>query len=376
MNFRISFPNSSLGNVSIANIDSFTFAVDIYKMYAGAKIIFKNLKDPAFNDIKIGQEVDITLSTTTIDDEANSFTNHMRILTFDRDTSSPFVTFIKVTLLSSWYFVSTVQTQALFGSVGEIVKTVFDKNFSKEDISTDFISTSDPARIRYQISENPHDFLKRILKYGVSQNTPLYLYTDAQNTVNLKSLNDFVNSRVTRVLVPDEAAVPEIGSAETDEDLKTSQRLRILNYKLAYDNERSSSSQTTIFTTDSFVSSSDVKKSITMRNAENNNSSLSSTTTPPRVVYLDWSYTPQDAIAISTKAYQEENFGNFSLAITANGFLLNALPLGSLNKLILPRVVGEKEAQGEGGYIVNRLEYTYKDNMPTTKAFLFLARYN
>ena len=113
-----------------------------------------------------------------------------------------------------------------------------------------------------------------------------------------------------------------------------------------------------------------------MHNAENNNSSLSSTTTPPRIDYLDWSYTPQDAIAISTKAYQEENFGNFSLMFTANGFLLDSLPLGSLNKLILPRVAGEKEAQGEGGYIVNRLEYTYKDNTPTTKAFLFLARYN
>lgn len=379
--FKIVFPESSLGEVSPAYIESFTFVTDLNKLYAGAKVVFKNFCREAFNEIKTGMKVEFTLKTTG-SDEGKSYTNYMRVLSFEKvpNTETSLVDYLNVTLISSWYFVSAIQTKAYQGSIGEIVSSVFTQNFSSENFKTNFGATTDPARIRYQISEKSQDFLKRILKYGTVQNTPLYLYTDAKNTVNLKSLSDSLNGNVSSTLIPDLTETTEKGVSKNTTDIRVSNKVRLKNYKILTENQNSSSRQTTFFTVAGFVASQDVKGSVTTVNAENNNSA-SDIATPSLVRYMDWSYTPQDAIAIATKDYYEKNLNAFSLVIETDGFALDAIPLGSLNKVILPfkgikTSSGHEENLGEGGYVVQHLEYIFSDNISSTKALMFLARYN
>lgn len=366
--FEILLVNSSPSSIPSFFISSFVFTEDINRLYSGAKIVFKELGPDMFEALKVGQAVDIVLY-----EGETPYKNHMRIMEVNRVTSaqSALLSNVEVTFISSWYFDSLVTTKAYKGNISVILTEIYENQLKNSDISIDLHATSDVSRVRYQISEKTQDFMKRIIKYGSIGNTPLFLYTDSRNVLNLRSLSDFVNSYTKYAYFTEASA-----SLSSTQGATTNYNpVKMLKYSLNNASQLAASKQTTYFTTSHFVCSTDKTTAATFSNAETSNT-LTGTTTPVTVKYTNWSLTPQDALNISTKAFYDENLDVFTVSCTLPGFMLQAAQLGNLIKVVLPKSENStEEATGSAGYVVQHVDYTWQNSKAYTQVLLFLARY-
>lgn len=374
-NLSITFLNSPIGTIESNFITSFSFIEDINKLYVGAKLNLKDISQTIFNSIKSGQELKVTFYDSNASYKETSYDNYLKILTFSKTpTSSPLFNNVEITLISSWYFSYTINTQAYRGNVGSILNAIYQKEYSTTSLKANLISTDDEARIRYRISESTSDFMKRLLRYGISQNSPVYLYTGLGNILNLSSLNTFVNKSLKYSLVPDEVfSLKETSQKVINE--AGSMVLRLRDYKQISSVLNSSSNCTSYFSTANFASTSSITTSVILQNAENGNSTIEETS-PSTVTYTDWSLTPQDALAYSIKSYYDKNLNTFSIVGEVDTFCLSSLNLGDLVKIYLPVAnTDENSSINCRGYIIQRIERIYKEGKEKVIFTAFLARF-
>lgn len=371
MHLKINFADSSVGILPETYISSFSFVEDIDKLYTGAKIIIRDLAQNIYNQLKIGANVEVTFYGSVDND---SYKNYMRILEVKKVASSEdLVNVVDVTLISNWYFETSLETKSYRGSVGTIIQKIYETKFKELKLNSNIIATEDPSRIRYQISETSQNFMKHLLLKGYSQNSPLYLYTDSRNTLNLRSLSDFLSSNCNYSYVPDDVQTTGEYSSISAQQENTS-LIRLRNYKEKFTTQDTSSQHTSYFTTSAFASSTTQAPYVTLRNAEFNNNQVS-LTSPKTINYKDWSYTPQDALALSIKEYYSKSLGAFAVAGSIDGLCLNEARLGSLIKIILPSRSLEKETLNNRGYVINHIERVCKNNAEGVNFTAFLAKY-
>lgn len=376
-NLSVTFINSSVGTIDPTFINSFSFVEDIYKLYAGAKLNLKDINQTIYNTLKSGQEVKVSFykGSSFYNYSDTSYDNYMKILTFNKtSTSSPLFCNVEITLISSWYFLNPLSTQAYQGSVSSIINDVYQKEYSNTSLKTNLIASDDEARIRYRISENTSQFLKRILKYGLFQNSPLYLYTGMGNCLILSSLGTFLDKSIHYSLVPDEVfslketsqrIINETGSAV----------LRLREYAQLSSLASSSSKCISYFSTANFSSTGSIVSSAILQNAENSNSTVEESS-PSVVTYTDWSLTPQDALAYTVKDYYDKNLNVFSIKGCLDTFCVESLNLGDLVKIYLPVADVDKVSSINcRGYVIQRIERIYENNEEKTYFYAFLARY-
>ena len=368
--FKILLPNTTPSFIPLIYAESFIFTEDINKLYSGAKLVLKELGSEMFEVLKTGQSVDIVL----YGQNDVEYTNHMKVMQVNRVPvpNSALISNVEVTLISSWYFEPLIETKVYRGNVGNIISEIYERKFKNIELNSSFSSTSEPVRIRYQIAEKTQNFMKRLIPYGSISNYPLYLYTDSRNTLNLKGLNDFINSYVKYAYVSDYVSTIQANVANATNTYNT---IRMKGYRLNSSSQLSSSKQTTYFTTDNFVCSSDKATSSKLANAETSNS-LSKVTTPPTIKYTNWAMTPQDALNATTKQFYDENLDIYTLSCTLYGFAVDEAKLGGLIKVVLPKSENQsEEANGSAGYVIQHVDYVWQGDQAVTNILMFLARY-
>ena len=82
MRFRIYFDEIGDGGIPEANIQSFNFVSNMFKMYAGANIVIKDIKAGLINKIKTGLGVTVEFYDTS--DAEKVYSNKMAVLSFKK----------------------------------------------------------------------------------------------------------------------------------------------------------------------------------------------------------------------------------------------------------------------------------------------------
>ena len=354
-------------SIPLQFISNFVYSSDIFSLHNTATLSIKDISKDLFNHILIGTPVFINFSDES---SKKSYAIHMSVLSFAKVPApqSSAIDEVALNLVSYWYFNSAIHTQAHSGCVSTIVQTIFDKNY--RHVVTHILPTNDTVALRYQIEESTQNFMTRIIQYGIRDNLPIYLYSNAMGEVELKGLSDFSNETPTHVCVPDLALRNDEDSA-----LPNVQVIRMRNFTFASDNLTTSSVTKTNFTTAHFTASKIVNTSVILSSSEID-SDQSEVYTPKSVNFTGWEYTPDDALALTLHRNFEKNIKVLYLNGDFDGILIDELNVGKRVNVLLPfkptiGIHSGKEVNlGEGTYTVKHLDLMYNDNTYSTQATL------
>lgn len=366
MDFAITFEDEFLGTISKTEISYFVFYSSIMKLYSSAKIIIKGIDSTKINKIKVGTSVDILF----YDEDNNiSYTNKMKVLTFTKEESNGIVTYITLVLVSSLFFNSDESTLAYEGCVSQIVNTMLSNTLKETVTSSDIEATEDRGRIRYRIAEEPQEFIKRIMKYGVISNGPVYIYYDAKGCLNLKGINSLKKKEIAFIDIP---PLVETSGVQIEQS-NSIRKLLMFSHKFNINKGKQTSKVTSVFNTDLFKSPNSVATKVVVNGEQDNNASVE-TAYPHRVDYYDWNLAPDDALGIALKT-SFEDLGMFqTLTASYKGFLIDELDLGSIHCVILPYDPTEKSSTGsdvnssEGTYMVMDVSFIFDGSVMKTEA--------
>lgn len=344
------------------NIDYFEYKSSLLDFYSRAKLTVKDMAKDTFNYIKIGTPITIEFFDGDI-----SYINNMKVLKYNKLPGESPVDTLELTLVSAWYFDCSMEDTARDGNIGNIFNKIAQDKFSKH-VKIDIGSTEEAPSRRYQIGEEIHSFMERIIKYGIKGNFPVYLYTDAKGILNLKGINDFINKEAYYLAVPDTSDVAMTVSKNVNE--KT---IRLKKYRFSTNIENAHSLFRTKFTTEHFIASvSNVANDISLTDPEfRNPQSLSYS--PPKTKIRTWEYTPEDALAISMRESFEASLSVFYLSAVVTGFVFSGLNVGDMIKVDLPFkkvkdvLSGKEQNLGEGSYLITETHYVYSNNEEYTK---------
>lgn len=376
--FSISFPNSNIdGALNLLYIKSFSFVEDINKMYVGAKLILKDISNGLRNSLYLGQDVVFTFNVSEL-----TYNNYMRILTILPVTENEeFVNELEITLISNWYFEQFAYSGVHKGSVSSIIKAICEK-YKKDNIFNkyDILDSEDDSRIRYQTRERTQDFMKRIVPLGISQNQPLFLYSDCKGCLNLKGLSTFCSNSVKIVFLPD--VVSDLEETSTKDITDRGMVLkRLNNYRTVISLNSCSSEEKDFFLTNNFIpvtSSSKLEISSEFSNAETSNSKIKITTPPSRRCW-NWNYLPQDARALSSYTYFHSNLLAFSFTGIIGGDTIDYLNLGDRVRLFLPtdstNISDILTSSSTPNYIITHIERKFINNQTITSLSGVLVNY-
>lgn len=367
MVFYLEFTNSSIGRLSQAQIDSFSFACSIFKLYSIAQVVIKDFTKEINNMIKSGMPVDVVFT----DNDNKTYVSKMSVLSFKKVPSpqTSFVDYTEVTLVPAMYFDGKMSSSAHKGTVHDILEEILSKQFQDSVTNKDIVQTEDLIRRRYQLGERPQEFMERITKYGVKGKMPVYMYFDSKGTLNLGSIADMVSSQpkyiANSVLADQLYQIPGDG--------ETLNKLNFYNFQMSNLGKGACSQIDSIFTVEGFRTTTDIVDSLTYTSPEYNNSQAQKTS-PPKTKYFDWNLAPNDAFAIAAREAFEETAYTYSLSASFSGFAIDELPLGSVLYVILPyepTALGNNDSKinlGEGLYMVTQLKFTFESNVMSTSA--------
>lgn len=126
----------------------------------------------------------------------------LRIMSYEKLCSAAPTTIdeIQITAVSSWYFEQDAERKAYYGTVSSVVKAATERErfFSARSIE----ESSDAQSLRYQLLETPSSFLERLIYYGVSNSSPMYLFCTVGKKLVLKSKQAMLDSNPVCTLVP------------------------------------------------------------------------------------------------------------------------------------------------------------------------------
>lgn len=368
MKFAVQFEDSFLGTITLAETEYFIFHASIFKFYSSAKIIIKEISGTRVNKIKIGTPVKVIFYD---DNSDTKYTNNMRVLSFTKEETSGISIRMTLVLVSSLFFYNTPITNAYEGSVSQIADYVIKNNLQTEVTNYAIEATDDRGRIRYSISEQPQEFLKRIMKYGVVSNGPVYMYYDTKGCFNLKGISSFKQKDPEFIDVT--AMVDKMG-IQIELAIST-RKLCIYNYKFNVNKSKQVSDITSKFCTELFKSPNTVALELVSNGEQTDNASVAQSY-PSRVDFYDWNIAPDDAVGMALKT-SFEDLGTFqSLTAIYSGMLVNELDLGSLHYVILPDTPTEKSSMNadvnssEGTYMATDVSFIFKDSQSHTEATL------
>lgn len=369
MTFVVTFEDEFLGTLTQTELRYFVFYSSMTSLYSSAKVILKEIDSSKINKIKVGTPVNVVFY-----EEENTevtYTNKMKVLTFSKEESSGAETSITLVLVSELFFNSDDITCAYEGSVSQILNTMVTNNLKETITNYDFEVTEDRSRTRYRISEEPQEFIKRIMKYGIIGNGPIYVYYDAKGCFNLKGINSLRKKDPAYIdITPlvDKSGI-EIESSDS------TQKLIMYSHKFNINKGKQTSKVTSVFNTELFKSPNDVASRVVVAGEQDSNASVE-TVYPHRVDYYDWNVTPDDALSIALRT-SFEDLGLFqTLQASYNGFKINELDLGSIHYVILPYEPTEKSStnsdvnSSEGTYMVMNVSFIYEDGIQRTEANL------
>lgn len=355
------------GNLSIPlnRITFFDYTVNLFNLYSYCKITATEIAKDAFNIIKLGTPITVNFITDT-----TTYQNNMRVYRFNKiPTQEGLVDTLEVELISSWYFVTGMQDVAYDGTVGSIINKIATEKFAKE-VSIDIASTEEAPSRRYQTGEEIHDFIGRILKYGLKGQFPVYLYTDAKGNLVLKGINDFLNKSAYYTALPDDSLSNYL------DNNTTTKKIRLNKYRFSTDITNAHSYYRTQFTTEHFIASvSNVVNDFTLSNPEIRNPQSQCYSAPKNTI-RGWEYTPEDALAISAKESFEASVNIFYISAVVNDFVFDGFEVGNLVNVILPyeRILnpytGKEQNLGEGNYLITESHYIYEDGVLKTKVHM------
>ena len=372
MNFSIELVKESR-IISSVEIHSFEFTTDIFSLYSICNLTIKDIASQTFNIIKTGMDVNVLFT----DENDNTYKNKMKVVFYTKvpGKQNSLTDYLKLILYPSFFFLSSTATRAYQGSVYNIISEIYNKYFTKY-FTKDFSETSDVSRVRYQIAENSQDFMFKILKYGIIDNLPVYLYMDSRNCLNLKGIAEFIKREPLHILEP---SLVELTNNEPANDRDTN-KIGLLDYKFVGDITNTSSKIITKFTTAAFVSSRSLLDKVTLRSTENGNAqsdSLSSEITNFKL----WNLTPDDALTISIKENFENCARNYCVVCLCRGILIEGFQPGDTLKILLPAepVINSSTGQvgnlGEGVYLIQKTQYIWEGNLLYTRLTLLQTKY-
>lgn len=373
MTFTVTFENEFLGTLSKTDISYFVFYSSILKLYSSAKVILKGIDSSKINKIKVGTPVNIIFSD---EDKDISYTNKMKVLTFAKEESEGIATYITLVLVSDLFFNSNDSTQAYEGCVSQILNTMLSTTLRDSVSNSDIEATEDRGRIRYMIAEEPQEFIKRIMKYGVISNGPVYIYYDAKGCLNLKGISSLKKKEISYIDIPPLVDTSGIQIEQSD----SVKKLLMFSHKFNINKGKQTSEIKSVFNTELFKSPNSVATKVVVAGEQENNASVEASY-PHRVDFYDWNLAPDDALGIALKT-SFEDLGMFqTLTATYNGFLVDELDLGSIHCVILPYEPTEKSStnsdvnSSEGTYMVLDVAFIYDGSIQKTEANLIQVGY-
>lgn len=377
VDFSINFENSAIGELESTYIKSFSLVEDIYKLYAGAKLIIKDVLYSFRNQLSLGQDVTVTLK-----EEGKSYISYMKILSIEPITENgEFVNELALTLISNWYFTAIENTSCAYtGNIGTIISQIWSEHFSKDTLhlKSSIYTTQDPSRIRYQIGERTQDFLKRIYKFGLVDNLPVYLYTDCNSTLNLKGLASFTTGTAKCTLVPDATYKQEISANGEGSFEWGASYLKMNSYSTSIAFQTTSAQETSYFSTKNFITSSELMEKSVMHNSEGANKKISNCS-PSKEKNWNWNYLPQDALALSINEYFDKNLEAFSMSGALVGFNLSKISLGGKVKVLLPSesscITDTLTSSSNPEYIITHIERIFSNNLTSCNFSSSLVNY-
>lgn len=366
MNFSIKFGEQTIGEISKAHVDSFSFISSIFRMYSGAKFVIKDATKTLNNCLKTGMKVTVTFFNDT-----KSYENKMRVLSFNKKGSGEVVDFIEVVLVSAMYFEEVTKTMTYSGSVSSIITDVFNNVFKETNPTISFCSTEDRTRRRYQLAEKTQDFLKKIIKYGIKSGLPVYLYSAPNGIMYLKGVYDMISDN-PKIVASSMLASQLIQLPKNSGSLS---ELVFFGHSFGINTRDSFSSVKNIFCTKNFKFSTQLPDEVSYNGTEVNNSQ-SEVSSPSKTRFFNWNYTPDDAQAIAIRDAFEETINTFTMTASFKDFLVDELTLGTCIFVILPfdptttNSTGSKINLGEGKYLITQVSYIYENKTFKTVASL------
>lgn len=370
MRFRIYFDEIGDGGISEANIQSFNFVGNMFKTYAGANLVIKDIKAGLINKIKTG--LGVTVEFYDPNDAEKVYSNDMCVLSFKKFMGDGIVDIIEINLISSLFFENEVVTQAHEGNVSQILLTIFNDNLTNPKYKLDIDPTSDRSRYRYQIAETYPNFIKKVSKYAYKDNGAVFLYHDPRGELKLKGVNTFLSiepSYVASTLSTSQWNIKVDGSGML-------LNLPILDYTIDTTDNVSTSSITSRFCGELFKSSDSFISEATFNGVCSLDNAQTKRIYPKREDIYNWDMTPDDSFALACRKGFIDTYMSYTVTITVNDFLLDTLAIGNVIYLILPHnptelsSSGEMVNGGEGKYMVTRVRYNFHDGMFKTIADL------
>lgn len=373
MTCYIEFEDSPIGVVSYTRILRLSFICSIFKVFSMANMVLNGLAKKYFNDMKSGLPVNFVF----VDDDNKSYVNKMKVLSFSKlpDTEYNVSDIMEVTLISAIYFDKSVGTLVHDGSVGTIYDNIMAKFFKTSVTEYKGIPTEDIPRRRYQTGERTLDFMKRILKYGVQGNMPIYLFHDSKGVLNLRGISEMSKS------IPGYTAIPAlVGSTDGMSQSSTNAYLLMWDLISEFNGRTTCSRIDNIFTTENFKFNDKVISSYSFRSAETGNNQIFDSI-PSKIKYYGWNLAPNDAFAISAKESFESTSNSCIFKATFRGADVGRLNLGSTIDVQLPTYgntaknsKGESSNLGEGRYLITDLEYSLSgDGVQTVVSMIQVA---
>lgn len=373
MTCYIEFEDSPIGVVHYTRILRLSFICSIFKVFSMANVVLNGLAKKYFNDMKSGLPVNFVF----VDDNGKEYINKMKVLSFSKLPDSEFNTsdIMEVTFISAMYFDKSSGTLVHEGSVGTIYDNIMSKFFRISVREYSGISTEDIPRRRYQTGERTLDFMKRILKYGVQGNMPVYLFHDAKGVLNLRGISEMSKS------IPEYTAIPAlVGTSENMSQSSTNAYLLMWDFISEFNGRTTASRVDNIFTTSNFRFNDKVMSSYSFRSLETGNSQIFDSI-PSRTKFYGWNLAPNDAFAISAKESFESTANSCILKGTFKGMDVGRLGLGSTIDVQLPTYgnnaknsKGEAANLGEGRYLITDLEFSItKDGVQTVASMMQVA---
>lgn len=366
MTFKIRLGHPDIGDLSMAQIDSFSYMASIFRLYAGAKFILKDMTKTVNNMLKTGME-----ATVTFQSEEKTYVNEMRILSFNKGSDDYVGDRIEIILISAIYFENEIKTMTHAGPVSQILSNVFTNILKNSAPKIDFVTTEDRARRRYQLGERSQDFAKRITKYAIKGNLPVYLYSAPDGVVHLKGVYDMMTS-VPKVVLSSISASKLIKMPNNDSSMS---ELIYFGHSFSSNTKYTSSLITNVFCTKNFKFPTQLADTSVYTGSDYDNPQAE-IGSPPKTKFYNWNLTPDDAMAIAVREAFEETANAYTMSSTFRGLIVDELQLGSTVMSILPYeptatgTNGSKVNLGEGKYLITQINYIYENKILRTEAHM------
>ena len=359
-------------------VDGVSIIADLTEMYLAGEIVLKDMGSHYANSVKLGTPLQIRYIT----DGGYTYKNDFRIQTFQKiqDRENNDIDFLKMCVVSAWYFDGEPQTRAYKGSYGQWV-SLLTQGLSSQ-LTLGGFNTEDTPKTRYMIAKRPQEFLQETMRYGLIGGMPVYLHTLPTNKLCLDGIANLIKNTNPDTVLFSRNVLQTQAADQVVTELRPNlvsldpgkRNIRMESFDLHTSNVGNSSKVTCRFTQDHFKCSntSFASTGIVVQSIEKGNAQVEKVA-PARMEYFTWEYTPDDAKAMAVRTGLERVFQTFSLSASLYGTYVDTLYPGAMVEVLLTNNAKGEELVGNGVYMVKRAAYQMRKGKQETKLLLVQA---